>query len=111
MNRHQIAMIVVMAVTVIALRALPMVVFGRRKRIPALLNYLGQVLTAGAIAMLVVYSLYGELNYMQQGLERLWSMLIASALTVVLQLFFRNPLVSILGGTACFMILIQRIFV
>ncbi len=111
MNRHQIAMIVVMAVTVIALRALPMVVFGRQKRIPALLNYLGQVLTAGAIAMLVVYSLYGELNYMQQGLERLWSMLIASALTVVLQLFFRNPLVSILGGTACFMILIQRIFV
>ena len=111
MNRHQIAMIVVMAVTVIALRALPMVVFGRQKRIPALLNYLGQVLTAGAIAMLVVYSLYGELNYMQQGLERLWSMPIASALTVVLQLFFRNPLVSILGGTACFMILIQRIFV
>lgn len=111
MNRHQIAMIVVMAVTVIALRALPMVVFGRQKRIPALLNYLGQVLTAGAIAMLVVYSLYGELNYMQQGLERLWSMLIASALTVVLQLFFRNPLVSILGGTACFMILMQRIFV
>ena len=111
MNRHQIAMIVVMAVTVIALRALPMVVFGRQKRIPALLNYLGQVLTAGAIAMLVVYSLYGELNYMQQGLERLWSMLIASALTVVLQLFFRNPLVSILGGMACFMILIQRIFV
>ena len=111
MNRHQIAMIVVMAVTVIALRALPMVVFGRQKRIPALLNYLGQVLTAGAIAMLVVYSLYGELNYMQQGLERLWSMLIASVLTVVLQLFFRNPLVSILGGTACFMILIQRIFV
>ena len=111
MNRHQIAMIVVMAVTVIALRALPMVVFGRQKRIPALLNYLGQELTAGAIAMLVVYSLYGELNYMQQGLERLWSMLIASALTVVLQLFFRNPLVSILGGTACFMILIQRIFV
>ena len=111
MNRHQIAMIVVMAVTVIALRALPMVVFGRQKRIPALLNYLGQELTAGAIAMLVVYSLYGELNHMQQGLERLWSMLIASALTVVLQLFFRNPLVSILGGTACFMILIQRIFV
>ena len=111
MNRHQIAMIVVMAVTVIALRALPMVVFGRQKRIPALLNYLGQVLTAGAIAMLVVYSLYGELNHMQQELERLWSMLIASALTVVLQLFFRNPLVSILGGTACFMILIQRIFV
>jgi branched-subunit amino acid transport protein AzlD len=111
MNSHQIAMIVVMAVTVIALRALPVLIFGRQKRIPALLNYLGQVLTAGAIAMLVVYSLYGELNYAQNGLERLWSVLIASALTVALQLFFRNPLLSILGGTGCFMLLIQRIFV
>ena len=111
MNRHQIAMIVVMAVTVIALRALPMVVFGRQKRIPALLNYLGQVLTAGAIAMLVIYSLYGELDYLQVGFGRLGSVLIASALTVILQLCFRNPLVSILGGTGCFMILIQRIFV
>ena len=111
MNSHQTAMIIVMALTVIALRALPMVIFGRQKHIPPLLNYLGQVLTAGAIAMLVVYSLYGELNYMQNGLKQLWSVLIASALTVILQLFFRNPLLSILGGTGCFMLLIQRVFV
>ena len=111
MNSHQIAMITVMAVTVLTLRALPVLVFGGQKRIPALLNYLGNVLTAGAIAMLVVYSLYGEMNYAQQGFERLWSVLAASSLTVLLQIFFRNPLVSILGGTACFMILIQRIFV
>ena len=111
MNSHQTAMIIVMALTVIALRALPMVIFGRQKRIPPLLNYLGQVLTAGAIAMLVVYSLYGELNYTQNGLKQLGSVLIASTLTVVLQLFFRNPLLSILGGTGCFMLLIQRVFV
>ena len=111
MSIHQIAMIAVMAVTVLALRALPMLLFGRQKRIPALLNYLGQVLTAAAIAMLVVYSLYGELNYSAEGFGRFWSLLAASAVTVVLQIFFRNPLVSILGGTGCFMILIQRIFV
>ena len=111
MSIHQIAMIAVMAVTVLALRALPMLLFGRQKRIPALLNYLGQVLTAGAIAMLVVYSLYGELNYSAERFGRFWSLLAASAVTVVLQIFFRNPLVSILGGTGCFMILIQRIFV
>jgi branched-subunit amino acid transport protein AzlD len=104
-------MTLVCGVVTIALRAFPFVMFSGNRPVPPVIKYIGKVLAPAAIAMLVVYSLYSELNYMQQGLERLWSMLIASALTVVLQLFFRNPLVSILGGTACFMILIQRIFV
>ena len=109
MTLHQILMIAVMAATVIALRALPLLLFGRRKWIPDILKYLGGVLTAGAIAMLAVYALYGELNYGADQLTRLRSVLTASALTVALQLCFRNPLVSILGGTACFMLLIQRL--
>ena len=109
MNFHQICMIAVMALTVIALRALPMLLFGRRRSPPALLAYLGKVLTAAAIAMLVVYSLYGEWRDGGPAAGRLWSVLIAAGVTVTLQKLFRNPLISILGGTACFMLLIQKI--
>ena len=107
MSIHQIAMIAVMAVTVLALRALPMLLFGRQKRIPALLNYLGQVLTAGAIAMLVVYSMFGVLNYNSCGWGNLHWGLLAGIVTAVLQFFFKNPLVSIISGTLVYMLTIS----
>ena len=110
MTGHQIAMIAVMALTVIALRALPMLLFGRSGRPPAWLAYLGKVLPAAAIAMLAVYSLYGDFQGAPSVAGRLWSVLIASGVTVTLQALFRNPLISIVCGTACFMVLIQKIF-
>ena len=54
----------------------------------------------------VVYSLYGNLNYPQVGVKDLPAGLLASAVTVILHWFFKNPLISIIAGTASYMFLI-----
>ena len=106
MTTHQWLMIAVMAAVVIFLRAFPFLLLSGTKRPPALLFYLGKVLTAAAIAMLVVYSLYGNLNYPACGVKNLLPGLLASAVTVVLHWFLKNPLISIIAGTACYMLTI-----
>ena len=106
MTIHQYIMLAVMAMVVIALRAVPFMLFSGKSKVPALLLYLGSVLTAAAIAMLVIYSIYCNLEYTSFGTNRLLPALAASALTVVLHWFIKNPLVSIISGTALFMLLI-----
>lgn len=106
MTLHQYLLTAVMAVVVIALRCVPFVLFAGKTKVPGWLLYLGKVLTAGAIAMLVVYSMYGNLDYPGSQCSRLPSALAASAVTVVLHWFLKNPLISIICGTAAYMILI-----
>ena len=56
-------MIFIMSVVVITLRALPFLVFrGGQQKLPPLLDYLGKVLTAAAIAMLCVYRSWQKLG-------------------------------------------------
>ena len=105
MTLHQWLMITIMAAVVIFLRAFPFLLLSGSKRPPALLFYLGKVLTAAAIAMLVVYSTFGVINYTASGWSKLPGALLAAAVTACLQFFFRNPLVSIICGTAVFMLL------
>lgn len=107
MSWHQYTMIAVMAVVVIILRSIPFVLFSGKRKVPSSLLYLGKVLTAAAIAMLVIYSLYSNLNYPDCGAKNLPPALAASALTVILHWFLKNPLISIIAGTACYMFLIQ----
>ena len=105
MTLHQWLMISVMALVVIFLRAFPFLLLSGRKRPPELLFYLGKVLTAAAIAMLVVYSLFGVMNYPASGWTALPRALLAGTVTALLQFFLKNPLVSIVSGTAVFMLL------
>lgn len=106
MTLHQYAMIAVMFGVVVFLRTIPFLLFTGKRKVPAWLLYLGNVLTAAAIAMLVVYSLYGNLEFTTLGKHRIVPALLASLLTVVLHWFIKNPLVSIISGTALFMLLI-----
>ena len=106
MTLHQYAMIAVMFGVVVFLRTIPFLLFTGKRKVPASLLYLGKVLTAAAIAMLVVYSLYGNLNYPACGTKNLLPGLLASAVTVILHWFLKNPLVSIIAGTACYMLTI-----
>ncbi|MBE6381079.1 MAG: branched-chain amino acid transporter AzlD [Lentisphaerae bacterium] len=107
MTLHQYAMIAVMFAVVVLLRTVPFLLFSGKRKVPAWLLYLGNVLTAAVIAMLVVYSLYSNLEYTTLGAGRLIPGLLASAVTVILHWFIKNPLVSIISGTAVFMFLIQ----
>lgn len=107
MTTHQYLMIAVMAAVVIFLRAFPFIVLQDRKRPPRLLFYLGWTLTAAAIAMLTVYSIFGVLNYNACGFGRLGSALLSGVLTALLHYFWKNPLISICAGTALYMVLIH----
>ena len=82
---------------------------GQGKRaVSPLFLYLGNVLSAAAIAMLIIYSLYGVGCYYHVAfLTDLFRLAAASAAVVVLQMLVRNPLLSIIVGTAVYMILVQ----
>ena len=97
---------VISAVTVL-LRFLPFLVFGKGRKTPAFITYLGKVLPYAIMGMLVVFCLKNvSLLAAPHGLPEL----IACALVIVLHVLFRNTLVSILGGTAVYMLLVQLVF-
>ena len=77
------------------------------RKLPPLLDYLGKVLTAAAIAMLCVYSYAGLADFSHPEYRRLLLALPATAVTIALHLLARNPMLSICGGTACYMLLLH----
>lgn len=97
------------AVTIL-LRALPFLLFGTGKKVPDVVLYIGKVLSPGAIAMLVVYCFccYAQTRTPSQHLYGLAEIL-AALLVVSLQIWKRNPLLSILAGTALYMVLVQHL--
>ena len=97
---HEAILILVMSLGTILLRALPFLVF--REKTPAYIVYLGKVLPAAIIGMLVIYCLKDvTILTAPFGLPEL----AAAACVVGLQVWKRNSLISILGGTAVYMIL------
>ena len=102
---HSAVLVGVMAAVTVLLRALPFLVF--RKKVPAFVLYLGRVLPPAIIGMLVIYCLKDmTVTSPPFGAPEL----IAGALVVLLQAWKRNALLSILGGTAAYMLLIQLVF-
>ncbi len=94
-----------MAVVTMLTRFLPFLVF--HKETPPYITYLGKVLPAAIIGMLVVYCLKDvHLFASPYGLPEL----IAAAAVVLLQVWKRNSLISILGGTVLYMVLVQVVF-
>ena len=95
--------IVIMSAMTLLLRVLPFLVFGHRKT-PAYISFLGKYLPYAIMGMLVVYCLKGiTFTAAPFGLPEL----IAVALVVVLHVWKRNTLFSIICGTVCYMILLQ----
>jgi branched-subunit amino acid transport protein AzlD len=94
------------ALTTVALRAFPFIAFGRNRETPPLIRYLGSVISPAAIAMLVIYCLCSHWKsalVLYGGAE-----ILAGALVVGLQIWKRNPLLSILAGTILYMVLVQN---
>ena len=99
------ALIAVMAVGTMLLRALPFLVF--RKEPPKYISYLGRVLPPAIIGMLVIYCLK-DVSILSApfGLPEL----IAVVCVAGVQVWKRNSLISILTGTVLYMLLIQLVF-
>ena len=96
------------AVTIL-LRALPFLLFGMGKKVPDVVTYIGKVLSPGSIAMLCVYCFccYARDRIPSQHLYG-FAEILSAFLVVGLQLWRRNPLLSILAGTALYMVLVQH---
>ena len=91
------------------LRALPFILFGGRTEPPTAVKYVGRVLSPAAIAMLTVYCYAGEMLKAAPDTPALTAAApyLAGVLTVALQLWRRNPLLSIIAGTALYMLLVH----
>lgn len=106
-NLHAAAMIAVIALVTMALRFLPFLIFGEKRKTPPLVTYLGQVLPYAIMGMLVVYCLKGvTLTAAPFGIPEV----IGCAVVALLHIWKRNTLLSIGAGTVCYMLLVQFIF-
>lgn len=105
---EHIVMIGVVALATMLTRFLPFIVFKSDEATPKFLTYLGKALPPAVFGMLVVYCLKGiaPLSYPYGAPE-----LVGVASVVVLHLLFRKMLLSIVGGTAVYMLLVNLIFV
>ena len=104
---QQIITIALCVLGTMATRFLPFLIFSSKKPTPGYIQYLGKALPAAIFGMLVIYCLKNvSILTGSHGLPEL----IAIAATIALHLWKRQMLVSIAGGTICYMVLIQTIF-
>ena len=106
-NLHSVLIVAVCALVTIGLRFLPFVIFRGDRPTPPYIVYLGKVLPYAIMGMLVVFCLKNvSLTAAPHGLPEL----VACAMTALLHVWKRNTLISIIGGTAAYMIMVQMIF-
>lgn len=99
--------VAVIAFVTAALRFLPFFAFGKGRRTPAIIEKLGGLLPYAIMGMLVVYCLKG-VSFTSLG--GFLPALISCAVVVLLHVWKRNTLLSIIAGTVCYMILVQLVF-
>ncbi len=88
-------------------RFLPFIVFSEKNKTPKFIEYLGKALPAAIFALLVVYCLKNvDITTGSHGIPEF----ISVAVVTVLHLWKRKILLSMAGGTLCYMLLVQLIF-
>lgn len=104
---QQIITIAMVVIGTMMTRFLPFLLFPAGKPTPKYIQYLGKVLPAAVFGLLVVYCLKNVSVFTgSHGIPEL----LAVILVVVLHLWKRQMLLSIAGGTVCYMLLVQFIF-
>ena len=105
---QQLIIIAVVALATMSTRFIPFIVFKSKKPTPKFLKYLAGALAPAVFGMLVVYCFKGvDILGGSHGLPEL----IAVLAVVILHLCFRKMLLSIVSGTAIYMILVNIVFV
>ena len=103
---HAVYIILIAGFITGLLRFLPFIAF--RKRTPRFILYLGSVLPYAVMAMLSVYCLKGvNLFSGSHGVPEF----IACGAVIILHVWRRNTLLSIIAGTVLYMFLVQVIFI
>lgn len=104
---QQIMTITVVVLGTMTTRFLPFFVFPENKKTPDYIQYIGKVLPAAVIGMLVIYC-FKDVSFLSgtRGIPELLGVLVV----VLLHLWKRNMLLSIALGTIVYMLLVQTVF-
>ena len=98
---QQIITIAMCVLGTMATRFLPFIIFNEKRRTPEFVQYLGKFLPSAVFGMLVIYCLKNvSLFHGTHGLPEGIAILVT-----------RNMLISIAGGTICYLLLLHFVFV
>ena len=121
---QQILTIAMVVLGTAVTRFLPFLIFPAGRPTPKYIRYLGRVLPCAVFGLLVVYSLKDVIRLTSFGLLVVYSLkdvslmtgshgipeLISILLVIALHVWKRQMLLSIAGGTVCYMLLVQLVF-
>lgn len=104
MDKSTAALALVLCAIIIYIeRSLPWILFGK-KQMPALMKRLSELLPAALMAILVVYSLKALTT---SDMHTSVSLIIASVFTVIIHLWKKNQILSVIVGTAVYMLFLN----
>ena len=104
---QQIITIGMVVLGTVLTRFLPFLVFPAGKPTPKYIQYLGRVLPSAVFGLLVIYCLKNVSIFQgSHGLPEL----ISIGIVIGLHLWKKQMLLSIAGGTICYMLLVQLVF-
>ena len=104
---QQIITIAIVVLGTMLTRFLPFLLFPAGKPTPKYVRYLGKVLPPAVFGMLVIYCLKNVSIF--TGSHAI-PVMVSMARVVALHLWKRQMLLSIAGGTVCYMLLVQLVF-
>jgi branched-subunit amino acid transport protein AzlD len=101
---HSLLIVALLAALTYAARLFPYVAFGRRKEIPAVITYIGEVLPPAVMVVLLVYCVRNtDVLHYPYGIP----VAAAVGLTFLLYRLTKNNLIAMVCGTALYMVLIR----
>lgn len=104
---QQIITVAMVVLGTAATRFLPFLIFPADRPTSKYVQYLGKVLPAAVFGLLVIYSLKNVNIFTgSRGIPEL----ISIVLVVLMHVWKRQMLLSIAGGTICYMLLVQFVF-
>jgi len=106
-DKQMLSIVIVVALATMLTRFLPFLIFNDKKRLPNFVKYLSQVLPYASAAILVVYCLR-HLSFH----EPVMLLINGAALIFIalLHVWKRNFLLSIVGGTVFYLLLLHWLY-
>lgn len=105
--KHAIIIMLIMGIVTLATRILPVLVCENKEKVPEFIMYLGKVVPFTAMGLLIVYCLK-DVSVIEA--PHAIPEIIALAVVVTSYLWKKNTILSVVGGTAVYMLLIQVVF-